>query len=361
MNAIFEQARAFFLQGVAHYEAGRIEQAERQFAASLSLVPGRASTLTNLGAARLRLGRFAEAEEVLAQAVAAEPGNPEALGHHATALAELGRTGEALPLVDAALRIDDRPGVLWTLRGNLLRDLGRQDQAAQSFKTALQRGGDVELNRYYLAALGGGETPPRPPARYVQALFDNYADGFEEHLVEALNYRAPAVLVQGLNGRRFGRALDLGCGTGLCGSQLRPHVDHLSGVDLSQNMVERARRRGVYDDLRQGDVVDYLRASAPVDLIVAADVFIYLGALEPIFEAAARVLERGGVFCFTVELAGDEHSLLLRPSMRYAHSGRYIRSLAERNGFEFIATSERAIRDDQSTPIAGLFAWLSKV
>ena len=70
-------------------------------------------------------------------------------------------------------------------------------------------------------------------------------------------------------------------------------------------------------------------------------------------------MEPGGVFCFTVELLGDTQDFLLRPSLRYAHSRSYILSLAERNGFEILDTSERPIRHDQGTPIAGLFAWLS--
>jgi predicted TPR repeat methyltransferase len=320
--------------------------------------------LTNLGAVRLKLGRFEDAEAVLAQAVSQEPHNAEALGHHATALAELGRVREALTQVDAALRADERLGVLWTLRGSLLRELGRDDEAVSAFRTALERGGDPALNRYYLAALGGADAPASPPPLYVQGLFDNYADGFEAHLVEVLTYRAPEVLTQRLGARHFRCALDLGCGTGLCGVHLRPRSDYLGGVDLSHNMVEQARARGVYDEVVQGDVVDYLRHPARLanraDLAVAADVFIYLGDLAPVFAAVAGALEPGGVFCFTVELAGDERPIVLRPSLRYAHSESYIRSLAERNGFEILDTSPGPIRDDQGRPIAGLFAWLSK-
>ncbi|MBA2672331.1 tetratricopeptide repeat protein [Ramlibacter sp.] len=61
----FQQARDFFLRGVGAFEAGRLEQAERHFAAALSLVPGRPSTLTNLGAVRLKLGRTEDALALL--------------------------------------------------------------------------------------------------------------------------------------------------------------------------------------------------------------------------------------------------------------------------------------------------------
>ncbi|RYY69160.1 MAG: tetratricopeptide repeat protein, partial [Comamonadaceae bacterium] len=40
MDTSFEQARDLFLAGVAHYEAGRLQEAEQQFAAALALAPG---------------------------------------------------------------------------------------------------------------------------------------------------------------------------------------------------------------------------------------------------------------------------------------------------------------------------------
>ena len=91
MSGNFEQARDFFMRGVAQYEAADFAGAERAFAAALALVPGRASTLTNLGAVRLKLGRAAEAAALLDEALAQEPRNAEALRHRAAALAELGR------------------------------------------------------------------------------------------------------------------------------------------------------------------------------------------------------------------------------------------------------------------------------
>jgi predicted TPR repeat methyltransferase len=360
MDGNFEQAKAFFLQGLDHYQAGRYERAEAHFAASLALVPDRASTLTNLGAARLKLGRFEEALAVLEEALAQDPDNVEALGHRAAALAELGRPAQALACADRALALNQGLGPLWTLRGTLLKELGRPADAASSFESAITHGADPELNRYYLAGLSRTAVPPTPPRVYVESLFDSYADGFEEHLVEALRYRAPQLLVEGLHGRRFERVLDLGCGTGLCGAALRPFADDLEGVDLSESMVARARQRGVYDRVTRADLNEHLRIARPgIDLVIAADVFIYVGALEKVFAGVRRVLRPGGVFCFTVELADESLPLQLRASLRYAHSRGYIRTLAEQNGFEFSATSEHPIRDDQRTPIPGLFAWLS--
>lgn len=357
----FEQAKDFFVQGIRHFEGGRFEQAQRDFEASLSLVPGRASTLTNLGATYIRLARFSDAAVVLEEATRIDPSDAQAWGHRAMALAETARAADALRCAEEALRRDDKLPAVWTLRGTLLRDAGRASEAADCFREALARGGERQLNGFFLAALGGADAPAAMPRAYAQALFDGYADGFEEHLVEVLKYSAPQVLVQGLGNRRFDAALDLGCGTGLVGEQLRGRARRIVGVDLSRNMVERARARGAYTEVVQADVVEWLRAAdASFDLVVAADVFIYLGRLEDVFAASARVLAPGGVFCFTVELASDAENIALRASLRYAHSRGYVESLARSNGFEITRIEERPIREDQRAPIAGLFAWLTK-
>jgi predicted TPR repeat methyltransferase len=361
MDSTLDQARAFFTRGIACYEAGRWQDAETQFAAALALAPGRPSVLTNLGATRLKLRRFEDAIVLLDEALAAEPANAEALGHRATAQAELGRHAKALADVDRALAVDARNAPLWSLRGTLLKEFGRSDEAAAAWREAIACGGDEALHRYYLAALGHDAAPATPPPGYAQALFDSYADGFEDHLVEVLRYRAPQLLAEGLHGRRFRTALDLGCGTGLCGVALRPLVDQIDGVDVSERMVAQARARGVYRGVVQGDVTEVLgRGTERYELIVAADVFIYVGALDTVFARVAQRLAPGGVFCFTVELADDASDMVLRPSLRYAHSMRYIRTLARQHGFEFSATAEHAIRDDRHAPIPGLYAWLTR-
>jgi predicted TPR repeat methyltransferase len=361
MDSHFEQARALFLSGVEHYQAARLEQAERQFAAALSLMPGRPSVLTNLGAVRLKLGRTEEALSLLQEALVQEPGNAEALGHCGTALAELGRPADAVAHFDRALAADPRPPALWTLRGTALRELGRPQEAAASFREALTRGGDPGLLNYYLAGVEPVAPPQRPPRQYVEALFDGYAGGFDEHLQRALHYDAPQVLVPRMaEGRRFAHALDLGCGTGLCGTLLRPLAQRLSGVDLSANMLEKAAVRGVYDMLEQSDVIDFLGAStAQYDAVVAADVFGYVGALDEVFRLLAPRMPAGGAFSFTVE-ESQEGELVLRPSLRYAHSEAGLRRLAREHGFDVLHLERRPLREDQREAIPALFAWLHK-
>jgi predicted TPR repeat methyltransferase len=358
--AAFESAKQHFLDGLAAFEAGRWADAEHAFLASLERLPQRVSTLINLAATRLQRGHAEGALDTADVVLALEPDNAEALFHRATALDRLGRAAEALAAYDRVLAIAPGLAAAWSQRGGVLREAGRLDEAARSFARAIECGGDAQLNGYYLAAVSDGAGPARAPRAYVQALFDGYAEQFDHHLVTTLGYRAPQTLVAQL--RELGRgpyrsALDLGCGTGLCGPLVRPLVGRLAGIDLSQPMLDKARALGVYDTLACADLVEHLQATPERhDLVLAADVFIYVGELTPVFAALERIVEPGGVFAFSAEAATPGATgVELRPSLRYAHSEPYLRRLAAEHGFEVASVHAAPIRSDQRETVDGLY------
>lgn len=394
-DAVFAAARDHFLAGLAQLQAGHAAAAEAALRQSLALLPGRPSTLLNLAVALLHQGRPAEALPLLDQVLAAEPADADALGHRGMALLALRRSEDARAVLERLVTLaPGRPeawfhlgqvrqqqgdpsgasdafarclalrpehGAAWCQQGQALRELGRSDEAAASFERALALGDAPELNTYFLAALRGQAVPAHPPRAYVEALFDDYAPDFDRHLVDDLGYCAPEVLqrlVTGAAGAGFGSALDLGCGTGLCGPLLRPLAARLAGVDLSAAMVEAARARGVYDALHHADLVDHLTATDERhDLVVAADVFIYVGDLAPVFDGVARVLRPGGLFAFSVEPAAPEAAFVLQPSLRYAHGERPIRALAARHGLAVLAHERGTLRADEVHPVQGGY-WL---
>ncbi|MBL8345304.1 MAG: tetratricopeptide repeat protein [Rubrivivax sp.] len=400
-DADFEAARTAFTAGVQAFEACDLSAAEARFLEALRLVPGRPSALVNLAAVRHRLGRPAEALAALEQALAAQRDDVPAWFHHGQLLQMLERPGDALRSYERVLALDTRHGAAWTQRGSLLKDMGRFAEAAECFRQALAHGGDAELNRYFLAsvrpgpgrapaprALAGGpldasmdasldaslEAPPAAPRHYVEALFDSYAEGFDEHLVGKLGYRTPWLIAEMLPGRsteaqespsgakRWRAALDLGCGTGLMGPLLAPRCEAVDGIDLSTLMLGKAQALGCYRRLVHGDVAEHLHGTTERhDLVVAADVFVYIGDLAAVFGGAARVLDAGGLFAFSVEeaTAGVER-FELRASSRYAHSEAYVRQLAASHGFELRALTRTTLRHDQRQPIGGLLALLAR-
>ncbi|MEJ7687582.1 MAG: tetratricopeptide repeat protein [Variovorax sp.] len=396
----FGQAKQLFIDGLSAFEAGRFDAAEQLFKSSLTLLPGRISTLINIAATQLQLARPHEALAAVEQVLQAEPDNADAwlhkggalgqLNRHTEALASyekllalggpsaqpwfrhgqtlqaLGKPEQALGSYDRALALDAGLAQAWSNRGSILREMNRTEEAAEAFTRALAHGADPDLHGYYLASVSNRAVPATAPGHYVESLFDDYADEFDAHLVHKLGYRAHSTLAKhlaALGPRRFRSALDLGCGTGLCAPFVKPMTQRLEGVDLSRQMLQKAQDLGLYDQLVHADVVDYLRCTQErYDLVTAADVFIYVGDLAPVFDALDKAMEPGGVFCFSAECASSEGcDFELLPSLRYAHSERYLRALAAKHCFDIVQLVRAPIREDQRAPIQGLYVYMRQL
>jgi len=279
-------------------------------------------------------------------------------------LQHLARPLEALAAYERALAMNSQLGAAWTLRGHLLRQAGRLADASVCFNNAIACGEDVASHLYFLGALGLGALPDAAPPAFVRGLFDEYAQAFDDELVDTLRYRGheqvcgPLAL---LHPAPFVSVLDLGCGSGLAAPLLRPIAGRLVGVDLAPRMIERAAATRLYDELHIGDLVVHLGATpARHDLVVACDVFIYIGDLARAFAAVARVLAPGGVFAFTVEEGHADTGYDLLPTLRFAHSEIYLRELAQARALR-VARCERApLREGHGEAITGLVMHLCR-
>ena len=90
-----------------------------------------------------------------------------------------------------------------------------------------------------------------------------------------------------------------------------------------------------------------------VDLLAAADVLNYCGALEPVMTAAARVLSPGGLFAFSLESHEGPEPVLLRPSLRYAHELAAARIAILSAGFDLVRFETSVLRFDRGEPVVG--------
>lgn len=197
------------------------------------------------------------------------------------------------------------------------------------------------------------------PSAFVETLFDQYAETFDEALVEKLEYRVPELLEKAVQaaaaGRRgFAHVVDLGCGTGLMGERLRRIASFIEGFDLSAEMLRKAEGKGLYDRLRQADLQTLQSLPREADLVTAADVFMYLGALDRIFAMVAAHLSPGAFFAFSLEKHDGPGDLQLRPSRRYAHAPAYIARVATAAGFDLVSQEDAVIRMDRGAPVVGL-------
>ena len=213
-----------------------------------------------------------------------------------------------------------------------------------------------------LASMGRGETPVKAPDAYVATLFDQHADVFDNVLVEQLGYCVPLLVRQRLQALELGpfnRVLDLGCGTGLTGGALRDMAEDITGIDLSENMVEIAHEKDLYETLYVAEAVDFLddNDDEPFDLIVATDVLPYMGALEALFFGAVDNLVPGGLFIFSSETLPSEtfagRPFMVGPHQRFAHAETYLRERLTATGFEVIEVGDITVRMEEGEPIAG--------
>jgi predicted TPR repeat methyltransferase len=254
----------------------------------------------------------------------------------------------------------------WFALGAIRDRLGDREAAVAAFERA--RDGDPEDYhgaRLQLARLGAADAVPAMTETYVRRLFDQYAGRYDAALTEHLSYRGPAILrgaveaAMGAAGRpmHFRATLDLGCGTGLAGVAFRPVVARLSGVDLSPAMIGRAKEKAIYDRLICAELDDFLGEEATTgaryDLVLAADVFVYVNDLAPIIAAVGDVLAPDGILAFTVETHSGEGAKLL-PTLRYAYGKNDVSGALSRARLAQLRLEDCAVRTERGEPVEGL-------
>jgi predicted TPR repeat methyltransferase len=252
--------------------------------------------------------------------------------------------------------------------GRSAAELGLRDEAVTALRQALAlEPEDVLGVRLDLARLGALAPGEAITDGYVRALFDDYAPKFDRHLTGSLAYRGPELIADALRRacskrlREYRFVLDLGCGTGLMAQALEGVFSSMEGVDLSPRMLEKAGKTKLYDALHEGELVSFLaaRPSAEADLVVAADVFVYMAALDAAFREAHRVLRREGLFAFTVQ-AHEGDGFILGEDARYAHGEAYLRELADAVGFTMVIFERVSTREDRGVPVPGFLVVLQR-
>ena len=302
-----------------------------------------------------------------------------------------------------------KPGdaVLLSRLGAAHGDLGELDAAASYYRQALGIDPAQAFGRYHYDLIlqqqrheqQDSEALLRAPPAYIQELFDSGADHFDDELLGPLRYRGPGLLQHALlaafnNTRPAERppaagpptwhVVDLGVGTGLVGQVVRPWARRLVGVDLSPRMVEQARgktrqpgKSALYDELVLAEASDYLGARerrAAVDLIVAADLMVYLGCLDAVLGAASHAVRSAGFLGFSTEqlarqpraeshahddAAGGSRNNIngktgwrrLASSGRFAHDHQYVQSVARKHGFDLVIKTTGVGRYEGGHPV----------
>ena len=304
----------------------------------------------------------------------------------------------------------------WHLYGLAREALGHHEDAATAWRQCLDLDpADHFGARLDLARIGAMPAEQATSENFAGTLFDGYAERFDSHLTQALDYTAPALLMEalrrlsplspacggeglGMGGRagygstvsprltpphpgpphrkrgegeetalpesgalRFGAVYDLGCGTGLMGEAIREAAGFLAGCDLSPRMIERARAKtrkdggALYDKLAIAGLTSFLvsRPDASADLVVAADVFVYLGELGPAFAQSARVLKDGGLLAFTTQ-SHEGAGVIVGADRRFAHAEPWLLRRLAQAGLAPALVEAASTRRDRGQAVPGL-------
>ena len=344
------------ISGACYASLGQLDIAVKRYEKAIAMKPDYAEAHNNLGVTLQELGQLDAAVKSYEMALTIKPEYAEAHNNLGNAFKELDQLDEAVKCYEKALAIKPDYAEAHNNLGNTLKRLGQLDAAVKSYKQALAIKPDYAVPQHMLNALTG-HTSTEPPKEYVKNLFDDYAERFDDSLIKQLGYKLPFLmkeLILKLDPPRnkFKKVIDLGCGTGLTGKELRDISNNLTGIDISRNMVAKTRELDLYDRLIVGDIVDILNSSKEkYDLFIALDVFIYIGELTKMFKAVRQCCNKNALFIFSIETQ-EKNGYSLLKSARYSHSDDYILKSAS-DGFKVIESQEVRLRKEKEGWIEG--------
>lgn len=134
--------------------------------------------------------------------------------------------------------------------------------------------------------------------------YDTWGEEYDKDLEEVFkhsgNQQALEVVVKYVS--KTDKILDAGAGTGILGQMLHQHgYGNLEALDMSQGMLEQARKKNVYTALHRkvlGEELDF--ASDTYDAVLIRGVFVSNSAPSRSFDELIRIAKQGGYIIFTI-------------------------------------------------------------
>jgi predicted TPR repeat methyltransferase len=255
---------------------------------------------------------------------------------------------------------------VWKSLGELAHIRGQREDARQAYENCLALCPDDAEIEHILLALRDGSQPCRASDECIRQLYSRFAEFYEENMYDDLDYRAPSLLAAAIHNTICEKdsldVLDMGCGTGLIAKYLRPISRHLTGIDLSPEMIDRARETKLYDSLENSEITNWLAQNSHLifDLIVACDTLIYFGSLEQVIAPVTQHLSASGILAFTLENGRGNKPFFLTDSGRYTHTSDHVFSVARKAQLVVHQISTEVLRWEYGEPVEGLVVILSR-
>lgn len=357
-------------------------QAKINFEKALVYNPHSIPALVNLGNIETNLGNFDFAEVHYKRALELNPQELNAHLNYANMLYQQKRLPEALEEYRVAVIINPNIPEVSNNLGIILKDIGEfeeslglffnafshnpkqeeysiniaetlilfyQQDAENALKIAekwVKQNPDNIFAKHTFASLKGEKLVDNKV--YTEKLFDHFADNYEL-VLQNIGYSVVRSL-RHLTGDVKGTLVDLGCGSGLVGEAYKTVFSTIIGVDISEKMLEKARNKGTYQKLIKSDILEYLQTKPQADLFIAADVFGYIGNLEPVIKNIAPQ-----PLAFSIEeLTDNEENHKLFPSGRYKHNPQYIEKLLRQYGYKDIKQEKTVLRQENGQDVNGI-------
>ena len=349
-------AEAHSNMGIALKEKGNLKAAIASYIQALKINPKYAKAYHNMGISQKAEGDLDAALNSYKKALNIEPNYAEVYINIGNIQSDKGNLSAAIKSYKQALKIKPSYAEAFYNLGIAFKDKGDLDEAINSFKQTLEINPDY-AEAQHLLACSTGKTTASAPRAYVEKLFDVYAHRFDHSLVNMLEYSTPRILtdiiVENHSDGALGSVLDLGCGTGLTGIALKQFCQKIEGIDLSNSMIEQARKKNVYDRLTHSDIIDYLSVEKlNFDYFIATDVFIYVGDLSEVFRLIKARNKRSGKLVFSTEHT-EKDRFFLEKTGRYSHSKLYIQHLCEEFGYKLSSFSTTDLRKEKDRFLTG--------
>lgn len=345
------------------------EQTIFHYQKALELNPHQSDVQTNLSVALLKAKGNEKSWGLLEELAAQHERPAEIYAQIGHLYFQQGNWSQAEGYFIESAKSDPENFSVWYNLGSVSQKQKKIETAITYYQKALLHHPGHEDTLFLLAALTG-QNPEKAPSPFIVNLFDHYAPDFEKDM-RSLNYQTPHNLMDlfkkaGLPLPANASILDLGCGTGLMGEHWGLSFPNsiLTGVDLSPNMLEQARQkttsgRVVYSDLEAVDMLKYLdQHPGHWDGILCADVLVYLGDLNAIFQAVRQSLKPSGFFLASAETS-DSSPWRLTQQSRYQHTPDYLAQLAEQHGFKIHQLQPSVLRHNEEKPVPGVLFLLT--
>lgn len=338
-----------------------VDKAIDYFKQALSIDPKHKIARNNLATCLLQKNQFQQAIWHYSLTLNLDPLDKEALFNRAHGLMLIGQLNEAILDLKKILSIDKTQIDTYCNLAAIYLKLGDKSVAANYYQQILNLQPTHPIASYMLSALTQQSIPSHAPIDYIKNLFNNYAFHFDMHLQTVLRYKTPELLREQLTpflkARKY-QILDLGCGTGLSGMAFSDIRQQLTGIDISSNMLNKAKEKACYDSLIENDILNGLaQLNHSFDLILCVDTLVYFGDLTELFVKTKKCLTKNGLFAFSIELA-DEHiaSYQLQTTGRYQHAKCYIDELAKHNNLKLVKfINVEGRQQENKSVITGLF------